>query len=67
MALTHMIEASPIADRYARGWHCLGLAADYRTARRTPSMHSVAVWSPIAARMDRFMFSTVIARTWVPI
>jgi 3-ketosteroid 9alpha-monooxygenase subunit A len=30
MALTHMIEASPISDRYARGWHCLGLARDYQ-------------------------------------
>ncbi len=33
MALTHMIEASPIADRYARGWHCLGLAADYHDGK----------------------------------
>ena len=33
MALTHRIEASPIADRYARGWHCLGLAADYKDGK----------------------------------
>src|SRR5258708_31769366 len=33
MALTHMINASPIADRYARGWHCLGLAADYKDGK----------------------------------
>lgn len=33
MALTHMIGASPIADRYARGWHCLGLAADYKDGK----------------------------------
>jgi 3-ketosteroid 9alpha-monooxygenase subunit A len=30
MTLTHTIEASPIADRYARGWHCLGLADNYK-------------------------------------
>jgi 3-ketosteroid 9alpha-monooxygenase subunit A len=24
------IEASPIPDRYARGWHCLGVAADFK-------------------------------------
>lgn len=30
MALTHAIEARPIENRYARGWHCLGLAADYK-------------------------------------
>ncbi len=29
MALTHTIEARPIENRYARGWHCLGLTADY--------------------------------------
>lgn len=25
----YRIEAAPIPERYARGWHCLGLAADY--------------------------------------
>jgi 3-ketosteroid 9alpha-monooxygenase subunit A len=29
----HVIEANPHPDRYARGWHCLGLASDYT---RTP-------------------------------
>ena len=24
------IEAAPLPDRYARGWHCLGLAKDFR-------------------------------------
>jgi 3-ketosteroid 9alpha-monooxygenase subunit A len=33
MPLTHTIEAAPIADRYARGWHCLGLAADYHDGK----------------------------------
>jgi 3-ketosteroid 9alpha-monooxygenase subunit A len=33
MALAHAIEAAPIANRYARGWHCLGLAADYRDGK----------------------------------
>jgi len=33
MALAHSIEASPIANRYARGWHCLGLAADYQDGK----------------------------------
>ncbi len=30
MALAHAIEAAPIPKRYARGWHCLGLAQDYK-------------------------------------
>lgn len=25
----HRIEAAPIPERYARGWHCLGLSSDY--------------------------------------
>ncbi|HXW84295.1 MAG TPA: Rieske 2Fe-2S domain-containing protein [Candidatus Binataceae bacterium] len=29
MASLRTIEASPIENRYARGWHCLGLASDY--------------------------------------
>src|SRR5215469_5773725 len=33
MALAHAIEAAPIENRYARGWHCLGLAADYRDGK----------------------------------
>jgi 3-ketosteroid 9alpha-monooxygenase subunit A len=33
MALTHTIEAQPIENRYARGWHCLGLAADYKAGK----------------------------------
>jgi len=28
-APAHKIEAAPPPQRYARGWHCLGLAADY--------------------------------------
>lgn len=30
MALSHAIEAAPIENRYARGWHCLGLVDEYR-------------------------------------
>jgi 3-ketosteroid 9alpha-monooxygenase subunit A len=30
MPLTHAIEAKPIENRYARGWHCLGLAEEYK-------------------------------------
>jgi 3-ketosteroid 9alpha-monooxygenase subunit A len=33
MALAHTIEASPIKNRYARGWHCLGLASEYRDGK----------------------------------
>ncbi|GAB3625611.1 3-ketosteroid-9-alpha-hydroxylase [Pandoraea terrae] len=29
----HRIHAAPIEDRYARGWHCLGLADDYRDGK----------------------------------
>ncbi|RQS57909.1 Rieske 2Fe-2S domain-containing protein [Burkholderia sp. Bp8984] len=29
----HRIHAAPIDARYARGWHCLGLADDYRDGR----------------------------------
>jgi 3-ketosteroid 9alpha-monooxygenase subunit A len=28
--LAHKIEAAPIAQRFARGWHCLGLAAEFK-------------------------------------
>ena len=27
------IEADPVAERYARGWHCLGLAEDFRDGK----------------------------------
>jgi 3-ketosteroid 9alpha-monooxygenase subunit A len=30
MEATRSIEASPIPNRYARGWHCLGLASHFR-------------------------------------
>ena len=33
MALSHLIESSPIENRYARGWHCLGLASDYKDGK----------------------------------
>jgi 3-ketosteroid 9alpha-monooxygenase subunit A len=33
MALVHKIEAQPIPNRYARGWHCLGLAAEYKDGK----------------------------------
>jgi 3-ketosteroid 9alpha-monooxygenase subunit A len=33
MALMHAIEAKPIPNRFARGWHCLGIAADYRDGK----------------------------------
>lgn len=33
MALSHFIEARPIENRYARGWHCLGLAADFKDGK----------------------------------
>lgn len=29
----HRIEAAPPPARYARGWHCLGLAADYKDGK----------------------------------
>src|ERR1051325_10497216 len=29
----HEIESTPPPDRYARGWHCLGLAQDYRDGK----------------------------------
>lgn len=29
----HSIETKPMPDRYARGWHCLGLARDYRDGK----------------------------------
>jgi 3-ketosteroid 9alpha-monooxygenase subunit A len=29
----HRIEARPPPDRYARGWHCLGLAQDYKDGK----------------------------------
>jgi len=28
--MAHQIEAKPIENRYARGWHCVGLAADFK-------------------------------------
>ena len=31
-ARPYKIEAQPLAQRYARGWHCLGLARDYQDA-----------------------------------
>lgn len=33
MALAHAIEARPIEDRYARGWHCVGLAAEFHDGK----------------------------------
>jgi 3-ketosteroid 9alpha-monooxygenase subunit A len=30
---SHKIEAEPPPDRYARGWHCLGLASDYKDGK----------------------------------
>jgi len=33
LATTHIIKAAPLPDRYARGWHCLGLAASYRDGK----------------------------------
>ncbi len=29
----HRIEAQPPPDRYARGWHCLGLASEYKDGK----------------------------------
>lgn len=29
----HRIESAPVESRYARGWHCLGLAADYKDGK----------------------------------
>lgn len=29
----HKIDSGHLPDRYARGWHCLGLAADYRDGK----------------------------------
>jgi 3-ketosteroid 9alpha-monooxygenase subunit A len=36
MAPTRTIEAAPLPARFARGWHCLGLAADYRDGKTHP-------------------------------
>jgi 3-ketosteroid 9alpha-monooxygenase subunit A len=33
MEPTRTIEAQPIENRYARGWHCLGLAADFQDGK----------------------------------
>jgi 3-ketosteroid 9alpha-monooxygenase subunit A len=33
MSTLHRIEAKLLEDRYARGWHCLGLAAQYRDGK----------------------------------
>ncbi|MGH8354269.1 MAG: Rieske 2Fe-2S domain-containing protein [Pseudomonas sp.] len=33
MSTLHRIETKPLAERYARGWHCLGLAAPYRDGK----------------------------------
>jgi 3-ketosteroid 9alpha-monooxygenase subunit A len=33
MESTRTIEAEPIENRYARGWHCLGLASDFQDGR----------------------------------
>ncbi|MCY1274746.1 3-ketosteroid-9-alpha-monooxygenase, oxygenase component [compost metagenome] len=33
MTALHRIEVKQLPDRYARGWHCLGLAADYRDGK----------------------------------
>ncbi|AIO44206.1 MULTISPECIES: Rieske 2Fe-2S domain-containing protein [Burkholderia] len=32
-ARPYKIEAQPLAQRYARGWHCLGLARDYQDGK----------------------------------
>ena len=36
MPSTRTIEAAPLPTRYARGWHSLGLAADYRDGKPHP-------------------------------
>lgn len=36
MPSTRTIEAAPLPTRYARGWHSLGLAADYRGGKPHP-------------------------------
>ena len=33
MSTLHRIESKQLEDRYARGWHCLGLAAQYRDGK----------------------------------
>jgi 3-ketosteroid 9alpha-monooxygenase subunit A len=33
MSTLHRIETKQLEDRYARGWHCLGLAAQYRDGK----------------------------------
>ncbi|WP_139319896.1 Rieske 2Fe-2S domain-containing protein, partial [Serratia marcescens] len=32
-ARPYKIEAQPLAQRYARGWHCLGLARDFKDGK----------------------------------
>ena len=52
MTVSHQprqLEADPVADRYARGWHCLGLAKDFRDGRPhaiTAFGTKLVVWSP---------------------
>jgi 3-ketosteroid 9alpha-monooxygenase subunit A len=36
----HQIESAPPPQRYARGWHCLGLAADYKDGKP----HSLSIF-----------------------
>lgn len=33
MVQGHVIEAGPVENRYARGWHCVGLAEDYKDGK----------------------------------
>ena len=40
MSTLHRIEAKQLPDRYARGWHCLGLASQYRDGKA----HRLAVF-----------------------
>jgi 3-ketosteroid 9alpha-monooxygenase subunit A len=48
MASTRTIEAAPLPKRFARGWHCLGLAADFRDGNTHPI-------SAFGTRMVAFM------------
>jgi 3-ketosteroid 9alpha-monooxygenase subunit A len=49
------IEADPVAERYARGWHCLGLAEDFRDGKPHQVMAfgtKLVVWADAAGTLN---------------
>ena len=66
-ARPYKIEAQPLVQRYARGWHCLGLASEYKDGKP----HTLNIFGSGLLRSwirrAALTWSTVIARTWAPI